>query len=81
MPEITACYGIETKSHEGHHVLSLHCLVNGGLSVDQAHDIASELELSLRRRLPTISQVVIHTEPADQVHDQAAQGGRFQEGE
>ncbi len=39
--------------------------VDAGLSLRRAHDIAGALEASIRRSSPEVTDVVLHTEPAD----------------
>jgi divalent metal cation (Fe/Co/Zn/Cd) transporter len=47
--------------------MSLECTVEPDLPVTQAHQLASQLENELSRRLPDIADVSVHTEPHDQV--------------
>jgi cation diffusion facilitator family transporter len=47
--------------------MSLECTVDPELPVTQAHELASQLEVELRRRLPDVSDVSVHLEPHDQV--------------
>jgi divalent metal cation (Fe/Co/Zn/Cd) transporter len=46
--------------------MSLECTVDPGLPVTQAHELASQLESELSRRLPDVSEVSVHLEPHDQ---------------
>lgn len=43
--------------------LSCHLLIDRGRSISQVHGIAEEMEIRLRRELPQLGRVVIHTEP------------------
>lgn len=52
------------KSGLDYHV-DLHAIVNGDLSVRQGHDIAHDLQDTLRNALPQIAQVLVHIEPHD----------------
>jgi cation diffusion facilitator family transporter len=61
---VLSCRDIEIGGSEEQYVLILHCVVDGKLSVEEAHHIASELELDVSRRLPDIRRVIVHTEPA-----------------
>jgi divalent metal cation (Fe/Co/Zn/Cd) transporter len=45
-------------------VLELHVEVPPGQTLDQAHELASQLETALKRRLPELAGVVTHIEPA-----------------
>jgi len=44
-------------------VLFITISVGGTASLDQAHQLASELEEKLRQEIPSIADVVVHTEP------------------
>ena len=50
-------------------VVFLTVSISGGASLADAHQRASELEEALRKRLPQIADVVVHTEPSDVVVD------------
>jgi divalent metal cation (Fe/Co/Zn/Cd) transporter len=43
--------------------LSCHLLIDADRSISQVHTIAEEMENRLRRELPQLGRVVIHTEP------------------
>jgi len=47
--------------------MSLECTVEPDLPVTQAHQLASQLENELSRRLPDIADVSVHIEPHDQI--------------
>ncbi|MEM2205338.1 MAG: cation diffusion facilitator family transporter [Candidatus Hadarchaeales archaeon] len=42
----------------------LHLQVDPSLSVEKAHEVASEVERRLKRRMPGLSSVVVHVEPS-----------------
>lgn len=63
MNGVTGCHQVEVSYSDGHYLISLHCEVDGEVSVEEAHRIASELERHLHHSLPHIRQVVVHTEP------------------
>jgi len=60
---VAGCHQVEVSYSEGHYVISLHCEIDGGASVEEAHRIASELERHLHHRFPHVRQVIVHTEP------------------
>lgn len=60
---IVACRRIEIAGSEEQYVLSLHCVVDGSQSVEEAHRIASELEVGVSQLLPHVQRVIVHTEP------------------
>lgn len=61
---VKGCRRIEVGTREDQICLSLYCLLDGTLSVERAHRIASDLEMVVRQRLPEAHQVTIHTEPS-----------------
>lgn len=54
---------IALQQLNGQVYLSFHLLIDGDQSVTQVHSIAEEVENRLRRELPQLGRVVIHTEP------------------
>jgi cation diffusion facilitator family transporter len=47
----------------------------GDQTLDQAHDVASALEREIRRRAPSIDEVIVHTEPAGDGADATVSAG------
>jgi divalent metal cation (Fe/Co/Zn/Cd) transporter len=45
-------------------VVLLTVRLEGAQTLDQAHDVASELERRIREQAPTIDEVIVHTEPS-----------------
>jgi divalent metal cation (Fe/Co/Zn/Cd) transporter len=64
--DVERCRQVDVSLCNGQYCLSLYCLVDGELSVEAAHRIASDLELAVRRRLPEVHQVTVHTEPTSE---------------
>ena len=60
-----ACHDIQAYPVGESWCLSLHCLLEGNMPLEQAHAISSQLEGRLRDAIPRLNTVVIHTEPAD----------------
>ncbi len=60
---VVGCQQVEVSLSDGDYVLSLHCAVDGSLSVEEAHRIAGELEVAVRQQLPQVQRVVVRTEP------------------
>jgi cation diffusion facilitator family transporter len=57
-------HNIELHEMNGRVYLSLHLLINEGISIAEVHDIAEEMESLLRSEFPELGRIVIHTEPA-----------------
>ena len=47
----------------GGYALTMHCHLPGTISVEEAHQIAEQVETRIRADLPQIQRVTIHTEP------------------
>jgi cation diffusion facilitator family transporter len=47
----------------GGYALTMHCHLPGNISVEEAHNIAEQVETRIRADLPQIQRVTIHTEP------------------
>jgi divalent metal cation (Fe/Co/Zn/Cd) transporter len=55
------------RAGDGGLVVLLTVRLDGAQTLDQAHDIASELERRIRGQAPAIDEVIVHTEPAEAV--------------
>lgn len=58
-----ACHHMQTRRYDTGWAASMHCTLPGDMPLLEAHRISISLELSLRRSLPGLEWVVIHTEP------------------
>lgn len=56
---------VRSRGTEGAAQVDLHLLIDGELSLREAHAIAHSVEAALRRAIPAIVDVTIHMEPAD----------------
>jgi len=64
VPEVIDCHSIEVHRADGEMVVTVHCTLRPGLSVERAHDITEQLELEIRERFHQNMTVNIHAEPA-----------------
>jgi divalent metal cation (Fe/Co/Zn/Cd) transporter len=48
---------------EGKLFISLEALVDGGLSVTEAHELSTQLQEAIRAAVPNVGEVLIHLEP------------------
>ncbi len=62
-PGMLDCHNVELRRSSGHLSLSCHCTFPDSMPVGRVHDIVSRFEARLRRELPELSRVTIHTEP------------------
>lgn len=59
------CHRVRSRGTEGAAQVDLHLLIDGEVSLREAHEIAHRVEAELRRAIPAIVDVTIHMEPAD----------------
>jgi cation diffusion facilitator family transporter len=64
-PQIRSAHDIESLSVSGTLCITLHCTVDGALSLDQAHEIATRLEERIKAEDSRIGHVIIHCEPQE----------------
>ncbi len=63
-PGVIDCHSIEAHRVGDEVVVTVHCTLQRGLSVERAHDITEDLELKFRERFRQDITVNIHAEPA-----------------
>jgi cation diffusion facilitator family transporter len=59
------CHRVRSRGTEGAAQVDLHLLLDGEITLREAHEIAHKVEAELRRTIPSIIDVTIHMEPAD----------------
>ncbi len=59
------CHRVRSRGTEGAAQVDLHLLLDGEITLREAHETAHRVEAELRRRIPAIVDVTIHMEPAD----------------
>lgn len=62
-PGVIDCHSIDAHRVGNEVVVTVHCTLQPGLSVERAHDITERLELKLRERVQRNIRVNIHAEP------------------
>jgi cation diffusion facilitator family transporter len=63
IPGICNCHEVKVHNLGDEQSITFHCYVDPDMSVAQAHQLTIELESKIRKRLPELGRVVIHTEP------------------
>ena len=63
---VTEPHDLRTRRIGNHYAIELHILMDGGISLKEAHDKASEVENALRQRYGEETHVVVHVEPKDE---------------
>jgi divalent metal cation (Fe/Co/Zn/Cd) transporter len=69
MPSLSRPHNIHMRRNPadaGQIYLSLECTISPEVPVTQAHQLATQLEQELSRRLPEVADVSVHLEPPDQ---------------
>ncbi len=60
---VVACHKIRSRGRPDDVHLDLHVQVSGAMRVSQAHEISYAIEDTLRRRFPSVADVIVHIEP------------------
>lgn len=68
-PGVLDCHSVEVHRAGEEVVVTVHCTLQPGLSVERAHAITEELELRFRERVHKNLRVNIHAEPATRDED------------
>jgi len=63
-PSLRDCHSVSITSDDRNRLgLSFHCTVSPDLSVAEAHELTTHIEVFLRGRFPDLAQILIHVEP------------------
>jgi len=60
----TCCHNILVRKQGGRFAVSLHCGFDRNLPVIEAHRLSSRIEEAIKKDMPAIEHVLVHTEPA-----------------
>lgn len=63
---VGSCHNIRTRGPAGEVYVDLHIGVDPSLSIDEAHKVGKEVELTIKSRIKGVSDVVVHLEPWDE---------------
>jgi cation diffusion facilitator family transporter len=77
VPRVREVHNIAFVEVDGRTELSLHVKLPGDLALDEAHDVAEQLEEAIRAAIPEISGVQTHLEPLTETREahEVAAGG------
>jgi cation diffusion facilitator family transporter len=70
---VTEPHDLRTRRIGNHYAIELHILMNGDITLREAHDKASEIEDLLRRQYGKETHVAVHVEPEENKHVAAYQ--------
>lgn len=62
-PAIRGVHDLQVRSNGGKLIISLHCALDGGVPIEEAHHVGDEIAEGLKSRLPNVESVLVHTEP------------------
>jgi len=74
VPGVVSSHRVRSRGHEGAVYADLHLRVDPGMSTEQAHAIAHEVQRRVRERRPDVQDVVIHVEPAGSISEEKGWG-------
>ncbi len=63
IPALSHAHEIQVHQVEGRLFIAAEALVDGNLSVSEAHDLSTEMQESIRSRVPNVGEVLVHLEP------------------
>ena len=64
-PDVHSAHAVRTRFHGSRLLADLHLVVDGRITVCEAHVIAERVRNTLVSRIPLLTDVVIHTEPPE----------------
>jgi divalent metal cation (Fe/Co/Zn/Cd) transporter len=59
----TCCHSVLIRRQGDRHSVSLHCGFDEDLPIIEAHRISTRIEEVIKREIPTVDHVLVHTEP------------------
>ena len=65
IPHVRGVHDIQVQRNGASLVVSLHCALDGTVPIGDAHRIGDEIAGGLKRRLPNVGSVLVHTEPQE----------------
>ncbi len=65
IPALRDTHNVRVVNHGGALYISLHCVFDGALNIDEVHRLSSRIEHDLKEHVPGVEDVHIHVEPQD----------------
>jgi cation diffusion facilitator family transporter len=63
VPELSDIHNIQVRQVEGKLFISLEVLVDGNLSMTEAHELSTQLQEAIRAVVPNVGEALVHLEP------------------
>jgi divalent metal cation (Fe/Co/Zn/Cd) transporter len=74
VPRVREIHNVSVLDVDGRNEVSLHLKLPGELSLEEAHEIAEDVERAIRAAVPAVAAVQTHLEPlSEEVHVQTAE--------
>lgn len=69
VPDVVGCHKVRSRGAAGAVQVDMHLMVDAGMSLRAAHDVAHTVEDAIRAAVPEVRDVTIHVEPHDDAHE------------
>jgi divalent metal cation (Fe/Co/Zn/Cd) transporter len=69
IPALSDPHDIQIRQVEGRLFIAAEALVDGTLSVGEAHDLSTQMQESIRASVPNVGEVLVHLEPHSTADD------------
>jgi cation diffusion facilitator family transporter len=79
LPGVLGCHTVRTRGSESEIYVDLHMLVDGNMTVTDAHELADRVERRIQEVYPSVADVVVHIEPLDDKQRHVSQVEREKE--
>ncbi len=66
IPYLTQPHDIQVRQVEGRLFVTVEVLVDGALSVTEAHELSTRLQEAIRANVPNVSEALVHLEPQEE---------------
>ena len=63
IPHLTDPHDIQVRQVEGKLFITVEALVNGALSMSEAHELSTQLQEAIRAGVPNVGEALVHLEP------------------
>lgn len=60
-----SCHEIRIRKVKGKYYIYIHCTLDETMPIGEAHELTSKIELKIKKKIPEINEINIHTEPPD----------------
>jgi cation diffusion facilitator family transporter len=68
LPMISYPHNIQVRQVEGKLFIALEALVDGNLSIREAHEVSTQLQDAIRAVVPNVGEALVHLEPSERIN-------------